>query len=140
MNDVAPLPPEVAPRGRWVGRGLLLLALAATAWVGWREFDHRAAIRDAEAAGCTWEVRDPVTLIRKDWREALSPGTWTRSYWSLNVGVDRDLGRLRPLLLRLRPTVLIAPACKDANLDAVQGLTGLHHFDLSLNSIPKQRT
>jgi hypothetical protein len=96
--------------------------------------------RWAEAAGCTWEVRDPVTLIRKDWREALSPGTWTRSYWSLNVGVDRDLGRLRPLLLRLRPTVLIAPACKDANLDAVQGLTGLHHFDLSLNSIPKQRT
>ena len=125
MNDVAPLPPEVAPRGRWVGRGLLLLALAATAWVGWREYDHRAAIREAPAAGCTWQVREPIALIRADWRAAFQKETWTKSYWSLNVGEGRELASLRPLLLRLRPTMLIAPGCKDANLDALQGLTSL---------------
>jgi hypothetical protein len=34
-----------------LGRGLVLLALAAIAWVGWREYDYRAAIREAQAAG-----------------------------------------------------------------------------------------
>ena len=105
---------------------MLLLALAATAWVGWREFDHRAAIREAEAAGYQWEVRDPVTIMRKDWSAAFSPGTRTRSHWQLDVGSDRDLASLRPLLLRIRPTALIARACKAANLDALHGLTGLN--------------
>ena len=44
MNDLPPTTPERA-RPRWWLRGLLLLALASTAWLGWREFDHRAAIR-----------------------------------------------------------------------------------------------
>jgi hypothetical protein len=131
VNDVANLPPEVAPRGRWVGRGLLLLALAATAWGGWREYDHRAAIREAQAAGCRWTVREPIALIRADWHAAFQKETWTKSYWWLDVGWDRDLARLRPLLLRLRPTVLSAPNCKDANLDALKGLSGLQHLGLT---------
>jgi hypothetical protein len=114
-----------------VGRGLLLLALAATAWVGWREYDHRAAIREAEAAGCRWEVREPIALIRADWRAAFQKETWTGSYWQLGVGYGCDLASLRPLLLRLRPTVLIAPYFKDANLDALKGLTGLQFLSLS---------
>jgi hypothetical protein len=130
VNDLAPLPPEDAPRRRGVLRGLLLLALAATSWVGWREYDHRAAIREAEAAGYWWEVREPIGLIRKDWRAAFHKETWTKSYWSLAVGEGRDLARLRPLLLRLRPTELIAYESKDANLDAFRGLSGLQHLDL----------
>jgi hypothetical protein len=114
-----------------VGRGLLLLALAATAWVGWRAYDHRAAIREAQAAGYTWEVREPIALIRANWRAAFQKDTWTESYWLLHVGAGRDLASLRPLLLRLRPTVLFAPDCKDANLDALKGLSGLQHLNLS---------
>jgi hypothetical protein len=113
VNDVAPLPPEVAPRGRWWLRGLLLLALAATAWVGWREYDHRAAIREARAAGFYGHSED---AIRRD--------------STLDVGEGRDLARLRPLLLRLRPTVMSAPACKDTNLDAFHGLSGLRNLSL----------
>ena len=131
MKDVAPLPPEVAPRGRWVGRGLLLLALAATAWVGWREYDRRAAVREARAAGCTWTVREPIALIRADWRAAFQKDTWTGSYWCLGVGESCDLARLRPLLLRLRPTTLLVQRAKDANLDALQGLSGLKRLALS---------
>ena len=133
MNDVANLPPEVAPRGRWVGRGLLLLALAATAWVGWtgwHEYDRRAAIREARAAGYYLDVREPIALIRADWGAAFQKETWTESYWRLFVGKSCDLARLRPLLLRLRPTVLIAAGCKDANLDALQGLTSLKQLSL----------
>jgi len=132
VNDVAPLPPEVAPRGRWVGRGLLLLALAATAWVGWRAYDHRAAIREAEAAGYSWKVREPIALIRADWRAAFQKKTWTERYRRLVVGEDHDLTSLRPLLLRLRPTALTAPYWKDANLDALKDLSGLQSLDLSL--------
>jgi hypothetical protein len=117
-----------------VGRGLLLLALAATAWVGWREYDHRAAIREAEAAGYLWEVREPIALIREDWRAAFQKKTWTGSYWYLHVGADRDLASLRPLLLRLRPTDLIAYEIKDANLDALQGLSRVK--DLHLDGCP----
>ena len=113
-----------------MGRGLLLLALAATAWVGWRAYDHRAAVREAEAAGYKWEVREPIALIRADWRAAFQKETWTGSYWYLHVGEDRDLASLRPLLLRLRPTMLIAPGCKDANLDALKGLSGLQYLTL----------
>ncbi|MCE9610049.1 MAG: hypothetical protein K8R23_07550 [Chthoniobacter sp.] len=130
MNDVAPLSPEVAPRGRGVGRGLLLLALAATAWVGWREFDRRAAIREARAAGCTWQVSEPIALIRADWHAALRKETWTKSFWQLDVGRGRDLASIRPLLLRLRPTALFAWESKDANLDALQGLSGIKYLDL----------
>jgi internalin A len=114
-----------------VGRGLLLLALAATAWVGWRAYDHRAAIREAEVAGFEWKVREPIALIRADWRAAFQKETWTGSYWSLDVGAGRELASLRPLLLRLRPTALTAPACQDANLDALKGLSGLKGLDLS---------
>jgi hypothetical protein len=114
-----------------VGRGLLLLALAATAWVGWRAYDHRAAVREAKAAGYTWEVREPIALIRADWRAAFQKDTWTKSFWSLKVGEGRDLASVRPLLLRLRPTVLLAPGCKDADLDALKGLSGLKGLDLS---------
>jgi hypothetical protein len=109
---------------------LLLLALAATAWVGWRAYDYRAAIREAQAAGYTWEVREPIALIRADWRAAFQKATWTGSYWYLHVGEDRDFASLRPLLLRLRPTGLSATACKDANLDALKGLTGLQVLHL----------
>ena len=131
MKDLAPTPPEDAPRRRWVGRGLLLLALAVTAWFGWREYDHRAAIREAEAAGFVWEVREPIALIRADWRAAFQKATWTESYSYLDVGEGRDLARLRPLLLRLRPTTLIAAHCQNANLDALQGLFRLRLLDLS---------
>jgi hypothetical protein len=117
-----------------VGRGLLLLALAATAWVGWRAYDHRAAIREAEAAGYSWKVREPIGLIRADWRAAFQKDTWAKSYWSLNVGAGRDLASLRPLLLRLRPTDLIAYEIKDANLDALQGLSRVK--DLHLDGCP----
>jgi hypothetical protein len=131
VNDVASLPPEVAPRGRWWLRGLLLLALAATAWVGWREYDRRAAVREAEAAGCTWQVREPIGLIRADWRAAFQKETWTESYWGLDVGRGLDLASLRPLLLRLRPTRLSATLCNDTSLDALKGLSRLQILSLT---------
>lgn len=118
-----------APRGRrfrhpawWL---LLLLALAATAWLGWREYDHRAAIREAQAAGFRWYSEDTTALIREDWRTAFRVETGKKPVRQIEVGTGRDLTSLRPLLLRLRVTKLFAGGCKDKNLDALQGLTGL---------------
>ena len=64
-------------------------------------------------------------------RRHFHKATWTDSYRRLNIGPARDLASLRPLLLRLRPTVLTAQACNDANLDALQGLSGLRRLRLS---------
>ena len=130
VNDPLPSRPR-GRRGPHPGWWLLLLALAACGWAGWREYDHRAAIRETEAAGFVWEVREPFILIRADWRAAFHKATWTGNYRSLSVGAGRDLASLRPLLLRLRPTTLSGRAFKDANLDTLQGLTGLQTLDLS---------
>ncbi|MCE9609080.1 MAG: hypothetical protein K8R23_02515 [Chthoniobacter sp.] len=129
MKDVAPLPPEVAPRGRWVGRGLLLLALAACGWSGWREYDYRAAVREARAAG--FVIMDPTALgvIRADWHAVLRLATWSAHERQLFLGEGADLAPLRPLLLRLDPTHLWAPRCR--HLDGLHGLTRLRMLDLA---------
>ena len=121
-SDPAPSPHSVPARrwSWWVKRSAPAAAVALCAWVGWREYDHRAAIREAQAGGYWWEVREPIVLIRADWRAAFHKETWTKSYWSLAVGEGRDLASLR-----LRPAVLIAWACKDANRDALHGLGNL---------------
>ena len=126
----APLPAAPRPRRfRSPGWWLLLLALAATVWLGWREYDHRAAVREAEAE-FEWRAIEPIPLIRANWRAAFRKATWTETYRRLYVGGDRDLARLRPLLLRLRPTWLSALACTDANLDALKGLSSLKSLNL----------
>ncbi len=130
MNAPLPTPPA-APRPRWGRRGLLILALAATAWVGWREYDHRAAIREARAAGFTWTSAGPVERIRADWRTAFHLRTWTRPERSLELSSPCDLSGLRPLLLRLRPTYIDAQQCRSPDLEALRGLTSLTYLEIS---------
>ena len=72
------LPP--APRWRRLLRPrwwLTALLLAACAWSVWREYDYRAAIREAKTAGFTWKTREPFDAIRGDWRAAFRKATWT---------------------------------------------------------------
>ncbi|MCE9610055.1 MAG: hypothetical protein K8R23_07580 [Chthoniobacter sp.] len=130
MNDVEPMPPEVAPRRRWVGRGLLLLALAACGWSGWRAYDYRAAVREARAAGFDFrESPTPWAAIRADWRAALRLDTWTVRERELVLPRGTDLAPLRPLLLRLDPTELTVRGCR--HVDALRRLTRLRYLALA---------
>lgn len=126
---------EPSTRRRWPhlrhpGRWLLVLTLAACAWLGWRVYDERAAIREAQAVGWKWESRDPVSLILADWRAAGRKETWTERYRQVNLPDGTDLASARPLLVRLHPTGLVAHECPDPNLDALRGLPVLEELAL----------
>lgn len=118
------------PRRRWhVGWWMLGFALVACAWAGWREYDFRAAIREAKAAGWQWETRDPVTLILADWRAVGRKETWTFHYRRVvHLPEGTNLAVARPLLARLRPTYLFAEGCPNPDLNAFRGLPALQHL------------
>lgn len=122
-------------RRRWHPLWWLLgLTLAVCGWMVWREYDFRAAIREAKAAGWQYERRDPVTLILADWRTAGMKATWKDRYSRVGLPVGTDLATAAPLLSRLRPTRLVALRCPDTHLDALRGLTALQRLDLSAGS------
>jgi len=127
---------EPSTRRRWPhlrhpGRWLLVLTLAACAWLGWRAYDERAAIREAQEAGWQWGSRDPVSLILADWRAAGKKETWTVRYREVFLPRWTDLASARPLLDRLRPTKLHAMQRPDLNLDALRGLSGLQVLEFT---------
>ena len=132
-SDPAPSPHSVPARrwSWWVKRSAPAAAVALCAWVGWREYDHRAAIREAQAAGWGWESRDPVALIRGNWRAAGKKATWTNHYRRVALPVGTDLATAGPRLARLRPTSLVALRCPDTHLAALGGLTALQSLNLS---------
>src|SRR5690349_20069233 len=112
MNPPAPRP----VRRRRITLALLTASLALAAWLGYREYDYRAAIRELEAGAnqlplpfpkssgraipslsFTWE--GPVERIQKDWRVAFSKAAWApgerrlsiRSPEALRYAVEHDL-------------------------------------------------
>lgn len=120
------MPPETSPpRRRWhVGWWLLTLGLAVCVWVGWREYDYRAAVREARAAGYEWSTDEPLTLYRNAWEK------WVDPYGRLHLGLGADLTRVRSLLPRLRAKRLIANYCLDTGVDALKGLNGLQELHI----------
>ncbi len=130
MKDGSPTPP--ARRGAWrvLGWAMLVAGLAACGWGGWRAYDYRAAGREARAAGFGFEESPSAwAAIREDWQAALRLATWTQRERRLELPVGTDLAPLRPLLLRLDPTDLMALGCR--RVDALRGLTRLRTLALS---------
>ncbi|MCE9610521.1 MAG: hypothetical protein K8R23_10040 [Chthoniobacter sp.] len=124
--------PPVPVRLRWwrvLGWGLVVALVAVGGWSGWREYDYRAAVREARAAGFGFrESPTPLDAIREDWRAAFRRATWTEHRRELDLPEGTDLAPLRPLLVRLDPTALTAHRCR--HLDAVRGLTRLWWLDI----------
>ena len=117
------LPPVRRRWGRLLGWGLVWAVLAALGWGQWQAYDYRAAVREARAAGFDFrESPTPFAAIREDWHAAFSFATWTEHRRTLTLD-SADLAALRPLLLRLRPTELVA--MRGRNVAALRGLTML---------------
>jgi hypothetical protein len=133
MNDDLPTPP--ARRGVWwvLGWAMLVAVVAACGWTGWREYDYRAAGREARAAGFGFVETTPWAAIRADWHAALRLATWTKHQRVLELPEGTDLAPLRPLLLRLDPTFLRAVRCRHP--DALRGLTRLRTLDLTYSDV-----
>ena len=106
---------------------MVAIFLGACGWQMWNVHKYNAAVREAKEAGFIWESNDTISLIRRDWRNALKKETWGELGRQLDMrkGVVPDLGRYRKMLHRLRPTTLIAQGCKEENVDALKGLTAL---------------
>ena len=112
---------------RWWPIGLLIATLG---WVAWRQYDFRAAVREAKAAGLDFKMSDnPFAVIRKDWRAAFRKATWTDHQRELAIPYGTDLAPLKSLIYRLRPTKLAAERCE--NVDALRKLTSLEELHLS---------
>ncbi len=119
---------------RWRIGWLLVAALFSVCAYGtWREYDFRAAIREAKALGWGWDYDDPIEAIRADWKAAFRKATWTGGKRELEISNHSEFEGHASLLRRLAPTSLTAlerPQMKD--LSTIEGLTSLQRLDFSL--------
>ena len=107
---------------------LIVVFLGVIGWQMWKLNAYNNAVREAKEAGFQWICEDTISLIRQDWRNVLKKETWgehKRVLWMKEVP---DLGRYREMLHHLRPTELLVWGCKDENVDALKGLTGLQRL------------
>ena len=109
---------------------LIVLFLGACGWQMWSIHKYNAAVREAREAGFTWNCDDTISLIRRDWHNALKKETWGEHERVLVMYIIPDLGRYREMLHHLRPTKLRVWECKDENVDALKGLTALQLLSL----------
>jgi hypothetical protein len=72
-----PAPPKRKhPLLRRIALLVLTALLIGGGWMSWREYDFRAAIRQAREANITFSHDDPFETIRDDWRTAFQSATW----------------------------------------------------------------
>jgi hypothetical protein len=114
---------------------LLAFGAAFMAWIGWRTYDYRAAIREAEAASFSWGTSDdPWDQLRQgEWM--LAWRLWREPMRRLDVPTGVDFPRYIGLLHRLKPTHLGAYGCGD-----LRSLKGLPLVELGLFDCADLRT
>ena len=95
------------PRRKWhFKRWFIVLTVAISAWGGWRVYDKRSAIKEAEALGWTVQYTEPSKEIYADWRNAFRKGTWTDGVSWVGIPTIDDLEQHVDVLHRLNPTHL----------------------------------
>lgn len=127
--------PPVRTKARRLGKlrwWLLALFLAWGGYAAWREYDYRAAVREAQAAGFEWVNIGPWDLIREDWHNALEKETWRTYERRLELGSADSFTQYRDLIRRLRPTDIAAGSLKDENLDALKDAADMKELYLQI--------
>ena len=109
---------------------LTVLFVGGIGWQMWKINAYNNALREAKEAGFIWYCDDTLSLIKQDWHNALKKETWGAHERWLEMGNVPDLGRYREMLHHLRPKTLAAWGCKNENVDALTGLTGLQRLGL----------
>ena len=103
-RTMTPEPPTPTPRRkrrylRWLG----VFLLVCFAYGGWKAYDYRAAVKEAEALGWEMNVYSPLNDIKEDWHAAFRRTTWTKTRRNLWVTGAQGLTGRETLLLRLNP-------------------------------------
>ena len=114
---------------------IIAIFLAFTAWLLWEIYAFNNAVQMAKEAGFVWYSDDPITLIHKDWRNALKKDTWNNTWRPHNRELQMpdvtDLDDYRQMLHSLRPTYIFLDGCaKLQNVDGLRNLTSLVELDL----------
>ena len=154
---MTPEPPTPTPRRTrrfflWLG----VLLLVFSAWRGWKEYDYRAAVKEAKALGWYIENSSPFDDIKKDWHAAIRLKTWRDPRRGLAIKHTDVLTGHESLILRLNPQGIEISHCPtprdfsflkhlpdlrylsitnllemtDANMDQIEELTELKNLHL----------
>lgn len=111
--------------------GIIAFFLAFTAWLLWEIYAFNNAVQMAKEAGFELDFDDPISLIRKDWRNALEKKTWGPHDRVLSMRDVSDLDAYREMLHNLRPTYLYLNNCNRLqNVDGLRNLTSLVRLEL----------
>jgi hypothetical protein len=122
-----PEKPATEPRRKWhLLRWTFVVFAIVVGWGGWRHYDFRQAVKEAEERGWEFTYNDPVVMIRADWRAAFRKGTWngTRRDLFIRTGAvsERDFDMVR----RLKPKQLLSyPRFPWRDLSQIEGLSNL---------------
>ncbi len=119
--------PEPPPRRKWhLQRWLVALVAAMLAYVAWKEYAFRSALKRANALG--WEVTyiDPVEMIRADWKRAFKKETWLDGVTVVDIWNGEELAQHSAIVRRLNSTQLEFNYVSTLpDLSALEGLTRL---------------
>ena len=122
------------PRRKWnITRWLLVFALVAMAWSGWRAYAFRSALAEAKALGWEVEYTDPVETIRTNWKAAFKKETWLDGVKIMAIPSSEAFEQHLAIVQRLNPKWLeIYDAAALRDLSALKPLTRLQKVGLSL--------
>jgi hypothetical protein len=115
------------PRRKWnITRWLLVFALVAMAWSGWRAYTFRSALSQAKALGWTVRYTDPGDEIWNDWKSAFKKETWSNGVTYLEIPTAELFEQHQAFVHRLEPRFLcIRNAATLRDLSAVKPLRRL---------------
>ena len=122
-----PEKPATEPRrNRHLLRWMFVVFAVVLGWGGWRHYDFRQAMKEAEERGWMFEYKDPVLRIRADWKAAFRKGTWSDTRRVLLVPTEAVSERDFDLIRRLKPKQLvIAATFPMGDLYELKGLSSL---------------
>jgi hypothetical protein len=118
------------PRRKWnITRWLLVFALVALAWSGWRAYAFRSALAQAKALGWTVEYTEPFETIRADWKAAFKKETWLDGVRLVSM---REVSEQHfDIVYRLNPKTLWLRSATDwRDLSVLKPLTRLESLSL----------
>jgi hypothetical protein len=126
-------------RKRWRAVRWMLLALLITgAWLAWRTYDHRQAVKEARSLRWGWNEDSLYTKVEQDWRAIFCKDSWQSAVRNLDTPNFAGLQRRSDLVRRLRPTSLSIYYDSDTtSLDELRDLPPLEH--LWVSDCPKLR-
>ena len=122
-----PEPPAQKPRReRHLVRWIFIGILSILGWYGWKAYDFRQAVTEAEALGWRFDYEAFDTRIRKDWKNAFRKGTWADAHRWLLITKSDQLESHFDVVHRLEPNHLeIAHSLHHGDLSGLKSLSSL---------------